>query len=47
MTLQGFLSMWVMATFIDIQKTMEYLAYFGYVISDTEDQTSAVAGEHF
>ncbi|CAG0892248.1 unnamed protein product, partial [Darwinula stevensoni] len=42
MTLQGFLSMWVMATFIDIQKTMEYLAYFGYVISDTEDQTSAV-----
>uniref|UniRef100_A0A8D8V3R0 Mitochondrial Rho GTPase n=1 Tax=Cacopsylla melanoneura TaxID=428564 RepID=A0A8D8V3R0_9HEMI len=41
-TMQGFLCYWVLTTLHDFNKTLEYLAYFGYPISDRENQTTAV-----
>ncbi|KAL1452275.1 hypothetical protein WDU94_006563 [Cyamophila willieti] len=41
-TMQGFLCYWVLTTLLDVNKTLEYLAYFGYPISDRDNQTTAV-----
>lgn len=41
-TLQGFLCYWILTTLCDLNKTLAYLAYFGYPISERENQTSAI-----
>ena len=43
-TQQGFINHWVMMTFYDPFRTIEYLAYLGYNSYDNECQTSAVHG---
>ncbi|XP_063961643.1 mitochondrial Rho GTPase 1-A-like isoform X1 [Lytechinus pictus] len=43
-TLHGYLSQWTLTTLLDIQRTLEFLAYFGYryVMADHENQLSAI-----
>ncbi|KAI5721387.1 hypothetical protein M8J77_020147 [Diaphorina citri] len=41
-TMQGFLCYWILTTLFNVNKTLEYLAYFGYPITDRENQTSGV-----
>ncbi|GFG31580.1 hypothetical protein Cfor_10413 [Coptotermes formosanus] len=41
-TLQGFMSQWVLVTLLDLPRALEYLAYLGYPISETENQLSAI-----
>ncbi|XP_066901011.1 mitochondrial Rho GTPase isoform X2 [Halyomorpha halys] len=41
-TQQGFLCFWSLTTVSDLQKTFEYLAYFGYPINECENQLSAI-----
>ncbi|UYV79795.1 RHOT2 [Cordylochernes scorpioides] len=38
----GFLSYWVLVTLLNVKRTLEYLAYLGYVENPGEPQTSAV-----
>jgi len=41
-TLQGYLAEWALTTLLDVSRTMEYLAYLGYVVSPEENQLSAI-----
>ncbi|XP_038068688.1 mitochondrial Rho GTPase 1-A-like isoform X1 [Patiria miniata] len=43
-TLQGCLSQWTLTTLLDVSRTLEYLAYFGYryVMAEHENQLSAI-----
>lgn len=41
-TAQGFLCFWILTTLHDPSTTLEYLAHLGYVITDCENQTSAI-----
>lgn len=41
-TLQGYLAYWTLTTALDVYKTMEYLAYLGYVINPDVNQLSAI-----
>ncbi|XP_069695021.1 mitochondrial Rho GTPase isoform X2 [Periplaneta americana] len=41
-TMQGFMSQWALVTLLDLPKALEYLAYLGYPISETENQLSAI-----
>nr|XP_027204426.1 mitochondrial Rho GTPase 1-A-like [Dermatophagoides pteronyssinus] len=42
-TLQGFLSIWTLTTFIDIRQTLKYLSLFGYMfVSGEKSQISAL-----
>jgi len=41
-TLQGFMSQWVLITLFNLPRALEYLAYLGYPISETENQLSAI-----
>ncbi|XP_075221226.1 mitochondrial Rho GTPase-like isoform X2 [Lycorma delicatula] len=41
-TLHGFLCFWMLTTLNDPKTTLEYLAYLGYLITETENQTSAI-----
>ncbi|KDR15477.1 mitochondrial Rho GTPase isoform X2 [Zootermopsis nevadensis] len=41
-TLQGFMSQWVLVTLLNLPRALEYLAYLGYPISETENQLSAI-----
>lgn len=43
LNLPGYLGLWTLNTLLDTQKTLEYLAYLGYVYySGEENQTSAL-----
>ena len=42
LTLPGFLAKWTLTTLLDVNETMQYLAYFGYPITDAENQTEAI-----
>ncbi|XP_076366023.1 mitochondrial Rho GTPase isoform X2 [Tachypleus tridentatus] len=41
-TLQGFLAQWTLTTILDVQRTLEYLAYLGYIYSPDDNQLSAI-----
>ncbi|XP_022247922.1 mitochondrial Rho GTPase 1-like isoform X2 [Limulus polyphemus] len=41
-TLQGFLAQWTLTTTLDVQRTLEYLAYLGYIYSPDDNQLSAI-----
>ncbi|XP_023709207.1 mitochondrial Rho GTPase isoform X3 [Cryptotermes secundus] len=41
-TLQGFMSQWVLTTLLDLPKALEYFAYLGYPMTDTKGQLSAI-----
>ncbi|XP_075220064.1 mitochondrial Rho GTPase-like isoform X2 [Lycorma delicatula] len=41
-TAQGFLCFWILTTLHDPNTTLEYLAHLGYVITESENQTSAI-----
>uniref|UniRef100_A0A336LJI5 Mitochondrial Rho GTPase n=1 Tax=Culicoides sonorensis TaxID=179676 RepID=A0A336LJI5_CULSO len=41
-TLQGWLSRWTLMTYVDVSKTLEYLAYLGFNIHENESQTTAI-----
>ncbi|XP_071815257.1 mitochondrial Rho GTPase 1-A-like isoform X1 [Apostichopus japonicus] len=43
-TLQGYLAQWTLTTLLDVSRTLELLAYFGYryVMADHENQLSAI-----
>lgn len=41
-TLQGWLSRWSLMTYIEVNKTLEYLAYLGFTIHENESQTAAI-----
>lgn len=38
------MSQWALITLLDVQKTLAYLAYLGYNISENENQLSGVLG---
>ena len=40
LTLQGYLGLWTLTTLLDTQKTLEYLAYLGYVYYSGEDNAT-------
>ncbi|XP_072021528.1 mitochondrial Rho GTPase 1-A-like isoform X2 [Amphiura filiformis] len=42
--LQGYLAQWTLTSLLDVNRTLEYLAYFGYryVMADHENQLSAI-----
>lgn len=42
--LQGYLAQWTLTSLLDVQRTLEYLAYYGYryVMADHENQLSAI-----
>jgi hypothetical protein len=44
-TLQGFMSQWVLTALLDLPKALEYFAYLGYRMTDTKDQLSAIQGQ--
>nr|CAD7460908.1 unnamed protein product [Timema tahoe] len=41
-TQQGFMCQWVLVTLLDLNRALEYLAYLGYIVSDTENQVTAI-----
>ncbi|PSN36602.1 Mitochondrial Rho GTPase [Blattella germanica] len=41
-TQQGFMSYWVLTTLYELPKALEYLAYLGYPIHETENQLTAI-----
>ncbi|KAJ9598498.1 hypothetical protein L9F63_010818, partial [Diploptera punctata] len=41
-TQQGFMCYWVLTTLYSLPKTLEYLAYLGYPINETENQLTAI-----
>ncbi len=43
-TYSGFICNWVLTTLLDVNKTMEYMAYLGYPISEEKNQTAAISG---
>nr|CAD7418134.1 unnamed protein product [Timema cristinae] len=43
-TQQGFMCQWVLVTLLDLNRALEYLAYLGYIVSDTENQVTAIQG---
>lgn len=49
LTYSGFICQWVLTTLLDVNKTMEYMAYLGYPINDERNQTEAINGKfgHF
>jgi len=42
MTYSGFMCQWVLTTLLDVNKTMEYMAYLGYPITEERNQTEAI-----
>jgi len=42
LTYTGFICQWVLTTLLDVNKTMEYMAYLGYTINDDHNQTDAL-----
>ncbi|XP_066966976.1 mitochondrial Rho GTPase isoform X2 [Macrobrachium rosenbergii] len=41
-TLQGYLAQWTLWTLLDVQRTLEYLAYLGYCGTGDDNQLSAI-----
>lgn len=41
-SLKGFLAQWTLTTFLDVQRTLEFLAYLGYNINGGNNQLSAI-----
>uniref|UniRef100_T1INJ1 Mitochondrial Rho GTPase n=1 Tax=Strigamia maritima TaxID=126957 RepID=T1INJ1_STRMM len=42
LTLQGYLAEWALTTLLDVSRTMEYLAYLGYIVSPEDNQLTAI-----
>ncbi|XP_021951301.1 mitochondrial Rho GTPase 1 isoform X2 [Folsomia candida] len=43
LTYSGFICQWVLTTLLDVNKTMEYMAYLGYPITEERNQTEAIS----
>jgi mitochondrial Rho GTPase 1 len=41
-TLHGWICRWTLMSFLDLQKSLEYLAYLGFNVHENESQTSAI-----
>ncbi|XP_035385929.1 mitochondrial Rho GTPase 1b isoform X2 [Electrophorus electricus] len=42
-TYQGFLSQWMLTTYLDVQRCLEYLGYLGYsIVAEQESQAAAI-----
>ncbi|KAK7791917.1 hypothetical protein R5R35_005431 [Gryllus longicercus] len=41
-TLQGYMCYWVLTTLLEVHKTLAYLAYLGYNITENENQLTAI-----
>ncbi|XP_066292561.1 mitochondrial Rho GTPase 1-A-like isoform X2 [Branchiostoma lanceolatum] len=41
-SLQGYLNQWTLTTYLDVPRTMEFLAYLGYIGGEHENQLSAI-----
>lgn len=46
LTYSGFICQWVLTTLLDVNRTMEYMAYLGYPITDDRNQLEAINGEN-
>jgi len=44
LTYSGFICQWVLTTLLDVNRTMEYMAYLGYPINEEKSQTEAING---
>ncbi len=42
LTYSGFICQWVLTTLLDVNKTMEYLAYLGFPINNESDQRDGI-----
>ncbi|KAI5613772.1 mitochondrial Rho GTPase 1 [Silurus asotus] len=44
-TYQGFISQWMLTTYLDVQRCLEYLGYLGYsIVAEQESQAAAITG---
>ncbi len=47
LTYSGFICQWVLTTLLDVNRTMEYMAYLGYPINEDRNQLEAINGKCF